>query len=406
MGRNIKTNSLKIFAVCKAFRVPSTYVRWKLLASQNQDVNITLFGPQKFIDKDWSTPSVKSAERISEHNFSVIPINMESPSWFTNGFVSYDFLRLIIKEKPDVVYLIGFEVDNLIYVLFLIKKIFFLNFKIIGFTMRGLEFPLENTHFKLRWFFSRKIFDAIFCHYPKGLKILTEQGSYKGQVFMQTQIGVNCDDYFPNKNARDEIRKKYGISQNEFVFGTASRIDDSKGIFEVIQAMVHIPNAKLLVLGDGIEYDKLKRLITSLNLEDRVINVGYIPMGIQVGNYMNAMDCFIHFPKTTINWIDTFPVAVVQAMSVGLPVIGSNSGAVPYQINNKELIIEEQDLNALINKMKELSSNIVKCKELGEEMKIRVMSCFEIRHLNRYFLATIKELISGKISDKYIDQTK
>jgi len=324
-----------------------------------------------------------------------------------NDWLSLKYLKLLIKIKPDFIYLIGYETKNVVFLTEMARKLFFPKSKIALFTMRGINMPLHGLEYKLRWNLTKKIFDAVFCHYPKGKQIIQQQGQYKVPVYLQTQIGVDKDIYHPDRNKRDQIRKKYNIPEDYFVFGSAIRIEDAKGVYEILEACKNIDVPfNYMLLGNGREFDSVRNYINHHGLNDKIILTDRIPAGEGVATHMNAMDCFVHVPKTTKKWVDTFPLAVVQAMAVGLPVIGSDSGAVPYQLGKDGVIIPEKDSNALAKAMKEMLVHPKRAKAIGDKLNKRVLNCFEIRHLNRCFYETMKAIINNEPEKGCFDQVK
>ncbi|MCG8702368.1 MAG: glycosyltransferase family 4 protein [Bacteroidales bacterium] len=397
---------VKILAVCEAFRYTSSHKRWELLAELNKNIDVTLIAPDTYIDTTWH-PVVKTfkTQPIDKENFRVLPIRMKKRKFIRGGWLSFELFRILKRIKPDFIYLIGFETNNVIYEIDLIRKWFLPKTKIASFTMRGMDLPLQKKRFKRRWKLSTKIFDAIFCHYPHGMKVIQEQGNYNKPLFMQTQVGVDEDVFKPNLKAREAIREKYNLN-DYFVFGTACRMESSKGIFDIIEALpLENDNWKLLMLGDGIEMKQFKAIISEKKLEERVILTGFVSQGEAVSDHMNAMDCFIHFPKTTPTWIDTFPLAVVQAMAVGLPVIGSDSGAVPYQLGNLGKIIPEGDVQLLNKEIQLAMENKAGMKNMGEQLRNRVLKTFEIKHLTKCFKISMMNIINEQYPSNQIDQT-
>jgi len=116
--------------------------------------------------------------------------------------------------------------------------------------------------------------------------------------------------------------------------------------------------------------------------------------------YWNAIDCMVHVPTTTFSWVETFSIALVQAMITGKPVIGNDSGSVPYQIGPEGIIVKEGDILSLNEKMKWILNNQDKVLEIGEKMFKRANNCFSILHLNDLFYKTIKEDIMTDSYDK------
>lgn len=396
--------NLKLVIICEAFRIPATYQRWRLLSQINSDMEVLLIAPKYFEDRTWPELRIFETEPVNEQCFRVLPINMRRTRFTKNGFLSWEFIQILKKEKPDLLYMIGFEVDNIVLALAGTKWYWGNKCKPVAFTMRGLPFPLENKHYNLRWTICKRFFSAICCHYPEAINILQLQGGFKKPIYLQTQVGVDVKVHFFSQERRHRSRAKYAISNEEFVFGMACRIEDSKGVFEVLEALPLDKKYKLLVLGDGIHINTFKEKIVQKGLEDKVILAGFVEMGEGVAEALCAMDAFIHFPKSTPTWIDTFPLAVVQAMAVGLPVIGSDSGAVPYQIGNPDMIVKGRNTKELSNKIVSILENPELMETERKRVLSRVENTFEIKHLTKCLNEVFLDILAEKWNPEHQDQ--
>jgi glycosyltransferase involved in cell wall biosynthesis len=59
------------------------------------------------------------------------------------------------------------------------------------------------------------------------------------------------------------------------------------------------------------------------------------------------MDCLVLPSRTTPDWKEQFGLVLAQAMLCGVPVIGSDSGAIPETIGEAGLLFPEGDTDAL-----------------------------------------------------------
>ena len=398
---------IKLLAVNIAFRKHYFYQRWRLMAQQFDDLDITLIGP-KYSEYFGSGKKDKIyAEPIPEEpRFRVYHIDMQKYNFNRGGWVSWELHKIVMKIKPDVIYLIGYENANVTLQMGLLRKLFLPKTKIIGFTMKGVDHPLHSLHYRLRIKLTNKIFDAMTCHYPRGREIILNQRRYKKPVYMQTQVGVNKDYFYEDGELRKEIRKKYDIQDDVFVFGTVGRITAMKGIFDVIDALPNRPDFKIMIVGDGPDKGILMDWIKSKNIENKVIFTGRVKHPDQTNAIYNAMDCFVHIPKTTKSWVDTFPFVIPEAMAVGLPVIASDSGAMSYQLGVNGIISPENNPQELKKAFDYVLDHREYVKTIGKELKERVMKTFEVHYLNKSFNIVLREILSGTFNKKYIDQAK
>ena len=397
---------MKILAVNIAFRTEDFYKRWRLLTNTFSDTSVTLVGPKDYTYKAFGKPIVFKPTEIIEDKFKVFHINMKPKRILRFDWWDWELGRIIINEKPDIIYLIGYESRNALFMAKLASL--FLNQKpLIGlFSMRGKDIPFDNKEFMLRWNFGRKWYSFIHVHYPQGVEVYRKQVKFKKTICMQTQIGVNKDLYCQSTESRNEIRKKYKINENDFVFGSAIRIQECKGVFDILDACEKSDfEFKFLLLGDGVDAPQVsKRIKESEILKRRIIWPGRIDGAKNVAAHLNAMDAFVHIPHTTKKWVDTFPLAVVQAMAIKLPVIGSDSGAVPYQLGPGGLLIKEGNRDDLVKIMEKLFSNRKLALTYGENLYTRVLKTFEIRHLNNCLYQNFSAYINNDTTRIIEDQ--
>lgn len=130
-----------------------------------------------------------------------------------------------------------------------------------------------------------------------------------------------------NEAARNEIRKKYGIAEDDFVLGHVGRFYPQKNHDFLIDVFNEVhkqdPNSKLLLLGDGPLQEKIKQKIESLDLLNAVIFAG---LQKDVAPFYNAMDVFC-FPSL---W-EGLGIVLLEAQYNGLPCVVSE--AVPREVD-------------------------------------------------------------------------
>ena len=134
--------------------------------------------------------------------------------------------------------------------------------------------------------------------------------------------GIDVDKFDKKRFEKTDIAKlkqQYGISDNDFVIGSVSRIAKEKSIDRIINTfkdvLKKIPNAKLLIVGDGPDKEELMDLMKSLDLEECVIFTGKVELK-SIPIYYQLMDVFVTFSVT-----ETQGLTVIEAMASGLPVL-------------------------------------------------------------------------------------
>lgn len=129
------------------------------------------------------------------------------------------------------------------------------------------------------------------------------------------------------------------------------RLVPKKGLNYLIEAMDSI-EAKLTIVGDGPERDKLEHLATSVDAQ--ITFEGMVPPA-GVDTYYRDSSIFV-LPSIEG---EGMPNAVLEAMAWGLPVIATESGGLPSMIGNDETgyLVPMRDSSALSNRIQYLQSN-------------------------------------------------
>lgn len=110
-------------------------------------------------------------------------------------------------------------------------------------------------------------------------------------------------------------------------------------------------NFRLVWLGEGKYKNELIKLAEKLSIADLCTFVGNVTRQ-EVYRYLNESDIFLMVSRT-----EGLPRALVEAMAMGLPCIGSNVGGIP-ELLDKEMIVPKEDAEALANKIEYLLTHI------------------------------------------------
>jgi len=126
---------------------------------------------------------------------------------------------------------------------------------------------------------------------------------------------------------------------------TVGRLAFWKGVDGIIRALTDLPDVRLVVVGDGPEGRSLRSLAASLGVANRVLFAGRVPAE-NVGAYTRAADVFIL--NSTL--VEGMPIAVLEAMTLGVPVIATAVGGTPevvvHDVNG--VLVPPRDGRALV----------------------------------------------------------
>lgn len=153
--------------------------------------------------------------------------------------------------------------------------------------------------------------------------------------------------------------------------GFIGRFEAVKGLDVLLDAFQRLKTrASLVLAGDGSERPHLKP----------AANVHLLPPVAfeQVPSLLKALDVLV-LPSVTIlpRHREQFGRVLVEAMTAGVPVIGSSSGAIPEVIGDAGLIVPERDAAALANALDALLQDTTLRAEMIERGRERARSRFD-----------------------------
>jgi glycosyltransferase involved in cell wall biosynthesis len=128
-------------------------------------------------------------------------------------------------------------------------------------------------------------------------------------------------------------------------FGFVGRLVAEKGVADLIAALEHTRGSAVIV-GDGPERDRLERLARRRGAAERVHFAGAAPRAL-IGAWMRSFDALVLPSRETTGWKEQFGRVLVEAMAVGTPCVGSDSGAIPEVIGGAGAVYPPGDERAL-----------------------------------------------------------
>ena len=193
-------------------------------------------------------------------------------------------------------------------------------------------------------------------------------GNTKYQVINN---GIDLKKYSYNEVLRNEIRKKYSIKNDEILIGHVGRFETAKNHIFIIDVLEQIvlknPKYKLMFVGNGSLFEKIKEIVSEKKLDKNVIFIGSV---LNPEIYYNAFDCFV-FPSI----YEGLGISLIEAQANCLNCIASTNVPIESKITNN---VEYLDLNKGIKYFVDKVVNIKKTRNL-EDQKIINESDYNIK---------------------------
>lgn len=196
-------------------------------------------------------------------------------------------------------------------------------------------------------------------------EVWREKG-YHGPMSLIPQFGVDPDLFTPRKT----------IINRPFTIGYFGRLVEEKGLVSLLRAAAMLKEAwRLRIVGSGPQRAELESLAQELSIRERIQFCEHIP-SVEMPAQYHELDVFVLPSLTRPNWKEQFGRVLIEAMASGVPVIGSDSGAIPDVIGSAGLIFPENDVEALAANLSRLQKNLHLRMQLVENGRIRALTHF------------------------------
>jgi L-malate glycosyltransferase len=220
------------------------------------------------------------------------------------------------------------------------------------------------------------------CASREAVTVLQRQG-YRRDATVMPLMGLDTRYFFP-QSARP-VRQLWSL--NSFVIGYAGRLVAEKGIDTLLHAAAQCrAPVQVMLIGSGPEEGSLKGLASQLNLSERCRFVGAIAYN-EMAAYLSALDLFVLPSRTTPQWKEQYGRALVEAMACRVPVVGSNSGAIPEVIGETGRLFPEGNAAALAANIDELAQDASLREMLAQQGFQRARSQYSVERLSAKTLA-------------------
>ncbi len=187
--------------------------------------------------------------------------------------------------------------------------------------------------------------------------------------------GIDADAYPPNPQRREELRRQWGVGDDEILIAFVGRLDYQKNLPMLLDVVGRLRRVRddihLVVAGDGPDAPVLERFLHE-NASGWVIRLGQTD---DVPGVLAASDIFVQPSRG-----EGFGLAAAEAMAAGLPVIATKVSGLTELIEDGAggLLIDSEDIDALAAAINQLADNCDERIRLGSAGQKRVRERFSI----------------------------
>jgi glycosyltransferase involved in cell wall biosynthesis len=288
----------------------------------------------------------------------------------------FEILKILKQEKPDIIHLNSSKIGGLGALAGRITGVP----KII-FTGHGWAFNEKRSFLSRMFILFLHWLTLLLCHTTiavseKAKKDICWLPFVKGKII----VIYNCILDFetsPKKETRLILASK---DSSKLIIFSISELHKNKGIDMALRALTLLPKEtreKIIycVAGDGEEKEKLRKLVSDLDVAGRVRFLGSVPNAKKL---LSGADIFL-IPSRT----EAFPYVILEAGMAGLPIIATSVGGIPEIIRDMQngILVHPRNPKEIAEAILYYFNHPEKQKEFGEEIKKTVSNFFSLEKM-------------------------
>jgi glycosyltransferase involved in cell wall biosynthesis len=193
---------------------------------------------------------------------------------------------------------------------------------------------------------------------------LQQRPEYACKPMALIPLGVDVERFRPDATAGAAIRQQLGWTPaGPPVIGFLGRLTEEKGVRLLLKVLPRLPvRWRALFVGAGPLEPEIRQWMQHVDSE--CVRICTHVEHDDVHLYVNAMDVLVAPSQTTPYWREQFGRMLIEAMACGVPVVGSDSGEIPYVVGSAGYIVAEKDEQAWVATLERLLS----CPEVRQEL--------------------------------------
>lgn len=348
---------MRVTLLSKALVVGAYQRKCELIAA-HRDVELTVLVPPA-----WGNQRLELIH-VQGYDLRVVPIRLNG------NFHLHHYPTLkgeIERSRPDVLH-IDEEPYNLATWLAVREAA---GAKTIFFTWQNIH---RNYPPPFRWM-ERDVLnkaDAAIAGSEEAMQVWRNKGFTKSMTVIP-QFGVDEVAFFPHPQPNPHEERGVRV-------GFAGRLVHEKGADLLLRAITHVPEAKVIIAGEGPEETSLRELAAQLNIAQRVEWRGAMK-STEMPAFYRECDALAVPSRTLPNWKEQFGRVIIEAMACGVPVLGARCGEIPNLIGDAGLLFDEDDSDALAQHIRSLSEQPELRQWLSQQGRRRVLDRFTMKRI-------------------------
>jgi len=197
------------------------------------------------------------------------------------------------------------------------------------------------------------------------------------------------------ENTPSHFREEFGVPANAVLVGNVGNLYPVKGQRFLLRAFAGFlefcPGAYLAFVGRGAEEEKLRAQVRHLNIpQERVLFAGFRG---DVEKIMNAFDLYVQSSLS-----EGHPIALLEAMSLGIPVIATSVGGVPEVVGPDRYgsLVKCASSEDILRAMRIYLEHTEVFRERALLAKSHVRSTYSLQTMARNYMDLYRQALAGR----------
>lgn len=305
--------------------------------------------------------SIEREERVD--GYRLLPAPLLNPLNYGDGFELGHLRRVIRDTQPAIIHVLDEPRSHYLFQVVWSKLL-------VSPRSRVLFYGFENRRSRLT-FKSRVKWGLTWGRLAGGnaannevFENLRRAGFPMSRPLERIFWGIPTEIFRPMGDCGAQ-KKELGLDC-EHIVGFVGRLIPEKGLSLLLASLQRLPsNVHCVVIGSGPMRAELELWGSLPGLKDRVHLYDVMPPE-QIARYMNCMDVLAVPSFSVPQWKEQYGRVIAEAMACGVPVVGSDSGAIPEVIGSSGIVVPESNVVELARALARIISEPGVRAELGE----------------------------------------
>lgn len=342
-------------------------------------IELTVIVPQRLkVDQVYAPTGWLCAQREGDDGYRLIPVPLRDPLNYGQGFESEPLGQVIKQIRPQIIHVVDEATSGYLFQVVWQRLIASPRSKVLfyGFDNLLIRHSWKSyLAWKLTWV---QMAGGVTAN-SEALEILKRAGFPLGLPLRRIFWGIPTDVFKPMDQVA--LRKRLGLDCIHIV-GFVGRLVREKGLGWLLAAFKRLPSqVHCLIIGSGPMREEVKCWSEHVDLVGRV-HLYDARRYEEMPTYLNCMDVLAVPSLTTQHWKEQYGRVIAEAMACGVPVVGSDSGAIPEVMGSAGLIVPEGNVSALMEALqtaifdKERRAYLTNegLRRVDQELSVRAMS--------------------------------